>query len=178
MAIPRNSNTPPIEILTLALAGEAFALEAGLVREILDVVTITDVPNAPDHVWGLINVRGKVVPLVDLRVRFGMPRAERTIDTRIVVIEIDLDGEPTIIGLLADKVYEVTKITPDSIETTPRVGMKWRAEFIRGIGRRGGDFLIVLDINRVFASDQQAYLGDNTVTAIPHGAFAPANRRK
>jgi purine-binding chemotaxis protein CheW len=113
-------------------------------------------------VRGLINVRGKVVPLVDLRVCFGMAETSPTIDTRIVVIEVQLESEPTIVGLLADKVYEVTKIDTETIETTPRVGMRWRAEFIRGIGRRGKDFLIVLDINRVFASDQQAFIGENT----------------
>jgi purine-binding chemotaxis protein CheW len=156
------STSLPVKILTLALAGEAFALEAEVVREILDIVTITDVPNAPAYVWGLINVRGKVVPLVDLRVRFGLTRSDFTIDTRIVVIELDLDGEPTIVGLLADKVYEVTTINTESIEATPRVGLKWRAEFIRGIGRRGKDFLVILDIDRVFASDQQAFIGDNT----------------
>lgn len=142
----------PVEILTLALSGEAFALEAVIVREILDLVTITTVPNAPEHAQGLINVRGKVVPLVDLRVRLGMTRQPNTIDTRIVVIEITLDGEPTMVGLLADKVYEVTEIDMQAIETTPKVGMRWPPEFIRGIGHRsGGDFLIILDIDRVFA---------------------------
>ena len=145
--------TRPIEILTLALSGEFFALEAGIVREILDLVPVTYVPNGPEYAQGLINVRGKVVPLVDLRVRFGMTRAPSTIDTRIVVIEIVLDGEATIIGILADKVYEVTEVKPESIETTPRVGMRWRPEFIRGIGRRNGNFLIILDIDRVFASE-------------------------
>jgi purine-binding chemotaxis protein CheW len=150
----------PMEILTLALAGEAFALEATIVREILDMIPTTDVPNAPSHARRLINVRGKVAPLVDLRVLLGIPQGENSIDTRIVVIEVDLDGEPTIVGILADKVYEVTEISSESIESTPRVGMKWRPEFIRGIGRRNGDFLIVLDIDRVFASDQQAFTGD------------------
>jgi purine-binding chemotaxis protein CheW len=143
----------PVEILTLALSGEAFALEATIVREILDLVPITTVPNAPLHATGLINVRGKVVPLVDLRVRFGLTQESRTIDTRIVVIEIALDGEPTMVGLLADKVYEVSEIDMQAIETSPKVGMRWPAEFIRGISRRNGDFLIILDIDRVFASE-------------------------
>lgn len=143
----------PIEILTLALCGEAFALEAVIVREILDLIPITIVPNAPRYATGLINVRGKVVPLVDLRVRFGMTPDPTTIDTRIVVIEVIQDGEPTMVGLLADKVYEVTEIDMQAIETTPKVGMRWPPEFIRGISRRNGDFLIVLDIDRVFASE-------------------------
>ncbi|HVI51890.1 MAG TPA: chemotaxis protein CheW [Candidatus Sulfotelmatobacter sp.] len=145
----------PVEILTLGLSGEAFALEAGIVSEILDLVPVTAVPNAPDHAPGLINVRGKVVPLVDLRVFLGMARNDDTIDTRIIVVETVLDGEPTIIGLLADKVYEVTEIDMQAIETTPKVGMTWPTEFIRGIGHRnGGDFLIVLDMDAIFASAQ------------------------
>ena len=149
----------PIEILTMALGREAFALEAVIIREILDMIPITEVPNAPNHAQHLINVRGKIVPLVNLKILFGMPHSENTIDTRIVVIEVLIDNEPTIVGILADKVYEVTEITTESIEATPKVGMRWRPEFIRGIGRRNGDFLIILDINRVFASEQQAYIG-------------------
>jgi len=145
----------PVEILTLGLSGEAFALEAGIVSEILDLVPVTLVPNAPDHAPGLINVRGKVVPLIDLRVRLGMSIGPNTIDTRIVVIETVLEGEPTIVGLLADKVFEVTEIDMGAIETTPKVGMTWPAQYIRGIGRRnGGDFLIVLDIDAIFSFAQ------------------------
>jgi len=143
----------PVEILTLGLAGEAFALEAGIVSEILDLVPITLVPNGPEHAPGLINVRGKVVPLIDLRVLLGMEQAANSINTRIIVIETLLDNEPTTIGLLADKVYEVTGIDLQAIENTPKVGMTWPAEYIRGIGRHnGGDFLIVLDINAIFSS--------------------------
>ncbi|MGE5514279.1 MAG: chemotaxis protein CheW [Bacteroidota bacterium] len=149
------------EILTFALGGEAFALEAMIVSEILDMVPVTAVPNGPDFAPGLINVRGKVVPLVDLRVRLGMPCAASTIDTRIVVIETVLQDEPTIIGILAEKVYEVTEIDKSTVEQTPKVGMRWRSEFIRGIGRRGDDFLIVLDIDRILAFDAQAFMGDN-----------------
>ena len=112
-------------------------------------------PNAPDHAPGLINVRGKVVPLIDLRVLLGMSRGPNTIDTRIIVIETVMGGEPAIVGLLADKVYEVTEIDLGAIETTPKVGMTWPAEYIRGIGRRdGGDFLIVLNIEGIFSSAQ------------------------
>lgn len=146
--------SPPMEMLTMALAGEMFALDAIIVSEILDLIPITAVPNAPDHAPGLINVRGKVVPLVDLRVLFGMPCGQHTIDTRIVVIEVTVDGEPTTVGILADKVYEVAGTGPHVIEAPPRVGMRWRPEFIRGIGRRNGEFLIILDIDRVFATGE------------------------
>lgn len=151
-----------LEVLTLALDGEIFAVEAEIVREILDQVPITEVPNARPFVGGLINVRGKVVPLVDLRVKFGMERRAATIDTRIVVIEVDLDGESTILGILADKVYEVTEIAAEALEDTPRIGMRWRSEFIRCIGKRNADFIIVLDIDRVISTNETAYLGSTS----------------
>jgi purine-binding chemotaxis protein CheW len=139
----------PVEILILGLDTEIVAIEASIVREIVDVVPITDVPNAYSFVRGLINVRGRVAPLADLRIRLDMGVSPVTIDTRIVVVDIDLQGEPTTVGLLADRVYEVGQITPAAITETPRVGMHWRPEFIRGIGKRGGDFMIVLDIDRI-----------------------------
>ena len=148
-----------LEVLTLALDGEMFALDAGMVREILDLVPITEVPNARAFVGGLINVRGKVVPLADLRVKFGMEVKPPTIDTRIVVIEVDLRGEPAIVGILADKVYEVTEVAAAALEETPRIGMRWRSDFIRCVGKRGSDFIIILDIERVITSTERAYLG-------------------
>jgi chemotaxis signal transduction protein len=105
-----------MKALTIRLEDELFAVEAGSVREILDLVPITEVPNASPFVSGLINVRGRVVPLADLRVMFGMDRPEPDQDTRIVVMEVEIDGEPTIAGILADKVHDVTDIEGASIE--------------------------------------------------------------
>jgi purine-binding chemotaxis protein CheW len=136
--------------LTLRLEDEIFAIAAESVREILDLVPVTEVPNAPGFVTGLINVRGRVVPLADLRVIFDMSRPEPDQDTRIVVLEIDLEGEATIIGILADKVHEVTDIEAGVIQEAPRVGMRWRPDFVRGIGRRNGNFVIIPDLERIF----------------------------
>ena len=151
----------PLKVLTLGLQNEIFALEAAHVREILDLVPITDVPNSCPFVPGLINVRGSVVPMADLRIKFGMEPSPPTIDTRIVVIEIDLDGQPTTIGIRADKVYEVTELMPSALEDAPKVGMLWHPEFIRCIGKRGSEFVIVLNIGRIFSRTSQ----DNPVTA-------------
>jgi purine-binding chemotaxis protein CheW len=140
-----------LEVLTLALQGEVFALEVTHVREILDLVPITEVPNSQPFINGLINVRGKVVPLADLRLKFGMEQTPPTIDTRIVVVEVEIDGDPVTIGLRADKVYEITEVAASALEETPRIGMRWRPEFIRCIGKRGGDFIVVLDIGRIFS---------------------------
>jgi purine-binding chemotaxis protein CheW len=142
------------EALTFGLQDEIFAIDADNVLEILDVIPVTEVPGARRFVPGLINVRGKVVPLADLRVRFGMDCAEATRDTRIIVMEIDLADEAAMVGILADKVYEVTQIAGDAIESTPPIGMRWRSDFIRGIGKRGDDFIIIPDLKRIFAADQ------------------------
>ena len=147
------AETAPVDAmnaLTIRLDDELFAVEAQHVREILELVPITEVPNAPEYVGGLINVRGRVVPLADLRVMFGMKRAEPDEDTRIVVMEVDMDGEPAIVGILADKVHDVTDIEAASIEEAPKVGMRWRPEFIKGIGKRNGGFIIIPNMERIF----------------------------
>ena len=136
--------------LTLRMQDEMFAIEAGSVREILDLVQITEVPNAPAFVAGLINVRGRVVPLADLRVMFDMDRPPPDQDTRIVVIEIEIEGETTVAGILADKVYDVTDIEAAAIQEAPRVGMRWRPEFVKGIGKRNGNFIVIPDLGRIF----------------------------
>ena len=120
--IADNANDP-IEALTFDLHGETFALEAGLVREVLDLLPETAVPGAPPFVGAVINFRGRVIPLVDLRVAFELDAPPPTIDSRIVVIEHPLDGEPTLIGLRADKVHEVTAIDRAVTEDAPRVGV-------------------------------------------------------
>jgi purine-binding chemotaxis protein CheW len=153
------SDDRALEVVTLGLQGEIFALEATHVREILDLVPITEVPNGPPFASGLINVRGKIVPLADLRLKFGMEQKPSTIDTRIIVIEIDLDGIPTTVGILADKVYEVTEVAGASLEETPKIGMRWRPEFIRCIGKRGTDFIVVLDIERIFSTQARDGVG-------------------
>lgn len=144
------SSAAAMNALTIRLEDELFAVEASRVREILDLVPITEVPNAASFANGLINVRGRVVPLADLRVMFGMDRPEPDQDTRIVVMEVDIDGEPTIAGILADKVHDVTEIEAASIEEAPRVGMRWRPEFVKGIGKRNGGFIIIPDMERIF----------------------------
>lgn len=144
-------NGRDLEVLTFGLESEVFAVEAESVREILDLVAVTAVPNSRPFVNGLINVRGKVVPLADLHIRFGMDPFRQSIDTRVVVVEVPLDGEPTTVGIIADKVFEVTALAAATMEEAPDIGLKWRREFIAGIGKRGQEFVIVLDMERIFA---------------------------
>jgi purine-binding chemotaxis protein CheW len=160
-------NESGLAVLTLDLDGHVFAIEASHVLEILDLVAVTEVPGAGPFIGGLINVRGKVVPVADLRHKFGMPQREAGIDTRVVVIELDLDGDLTTVGLIADKVFEVTEIAATAVEETPKVGMTWRHEYIRCIGKRGNDFIIVLDIGAVFSFGRMDKANAAAIAAEP-----------
>ncbi|MEI8396133.1 MAG: chemotaxis protein CheW [Rhodospirillaceae bacterium] len=141
-----------LRVLTLGLGGEIFAIETERVHEVLDLIPITRVPNSRPFIKGLINVRGKVVTVTDLRVKFGMPPVQRSADSRIVVIEVQVMGETTLVGALTDQVFEATELPAASMEEAPKLGMSWRTEFIRAIGKRGDDFIIIADIDQVFAA--------------------------
>ena len=141
--------TDAMQVVMIGLGDEKFALDAGLVREIIDPVPVTKVAGARDFVPSVINERGNVIPLADLRIRFGMPQTDSSVDSRMVVIEIEIDGEPVLVGLTADKVYEVTEISRTDVQQTPRVGMHWKPEFIRFIAKWREEFVIVPNMERV-----------------------------
>jgi purine-binding chemotaxis protein CheW len=147
--MPEMPSDDPLDVLTLGIGGETFAIEATAVREILDLVPVTAVPGARAFVGGVVNVRGRIVPLADLRLRFGMAVTAPTADTRIIVLELDLDGEAMPVGILADRVHEVTQIIPARLEGAPRIGMRWRPEFIRGVGMHGGRLVVLPDLARI-----------------------------
>ena len=138
--------------LILHLHDEDFAVDARHVREILDMVPVTRVPGAPACLDGVINVRGRIVPLADLRVLFGMPCMAADVHTRIVVLELTLDGDPVVVGILADAVRDVTVIDPATVEPPPRVGMRWPVEFVAGIARHQDRFVVLPCLDRIFAA--------------------------
>jgi purine-binding chemotaxis protein CheW len=144
-----------IEALTFDIAGETFALEAAIVREILDLLPETGVPGSRAFVGAVINFRGKVIPLADIRLALGMASAQATIDSRIVVVEIDLDGVQTLVGIRTDKVNEVTTISKSNSEPPPRVGLKWPPQFIECLIKREGEFIIFPDLKAIFASSRR-----------------------
>lgn len=146
-----NAKSGKIEVLTFDLHGETFALEAGIVREILDMVPETRVPGAPRFVGGVINFRGKVIPLANLRLAFGMEESAATIDSRIVVIELDLDGTPTLIGLQTDRVHEVTALDLAASEPPPSVGMRWRSDYVTCLVKKGSDFIVLPNLQNIFS---------------------------
>ena len=146
--------TETCQYMTFKLGDELFAINVAQVREVLEVPLITKVPTAPQYMKGVVNVRGQSIPVVDLRVRFGLPQGTETVQTRIIVMELSLDGEVAILGGMADSVHEVIELEPGNINPPPKIAMRWRTEFIQGLGKRGDDFIIILDFNSVFSSDE------------------------
>lgn len=148
--------TETTQFLTFTLAEDVFAIDVTMAREILDVCDVTKVPQTPDYMLGVINLRGSVVPVIDMRLKFGMEQVERTRDTCIVVVEVDVDGESVVVGALADSVREVLDLEPSQIEPPPRIGTRLNTEFIKGMGNLDDRFVIILDINRVFSAEELA----------------------
>ena len=142
------------QYLTFKLADEVFAVEVAKVREILDHTSITKVPKTPDFMRGVINLRGSVVPVLDLRLKFGMSMTEQSVDTCIIVLEIAFEEEIIVLGALADSVQEVIELEPDQIEPAPRIGKHIRTDFLRGMGKRENTFIMILDIDKVFSLDE------------------------
>ena len=149
--------------LTFRLGDELFAVDVSQVREVLEIETITAVPNAPEFMRGIINVRGSVVPVVDLRTKFGMRATEETLDTRVVVMELDMDGEATVLGTLADSVHEVTELSAEAIEPPPRLGSRWSATYIKGVGKRDERFILLLNLDKVFSFEELTDLATSRV---------------
>ncbi len=148
------------QYLTFKLDEEIFALDIGKVREVLDFTTVTKVPQTPEFMRGVINLRGSVVPVVDMRLKFGMSRTEKTVHTCIIIAEITIDSETTVLGALADSVQEVIDLEPDSIEPAPKIGTRLNTEFIRGMGKRDSNFIMILDIDKVFSEGELSIVQD------------------
>lgn len=148
------------QYLRIGLGEETFAIPASIVREILDLGNMTPVPTANRVVGSLVNVRGRVVPLADLRLRFNIEVRPANIDSRIVVLEIDIDGEALVVGIIAEKVFEVSALDSMMDDDVPRVGMKWPPEFVKSIGRRNDQFVMVLDLGKVFNFGEDVQSGE------------------
>jgi purine-binding chemotaxis protein CheW len=146
------------QYLTFMLDGEAFAMGILAIKEILEYEQLTEVPMTPDSIRGVINLRGAVVPVIDLSVRFGRKATPVTRRTCIVILEIRSDGDEHVIGIVVDSVSEVLEIPPSEIEPPPSFGAKIRTDFIEGMGKVNGKFVILLDVGRVLSIDEIAVL--------------------
>ena len=162
--------TETARYLTFRLGDELFAINVFKAREVLDLSHITRVPTAPGYLRGVVNVRGNAIPVVDLRAKFGLPQAADTLNTRIIVMELQVDGEPIVVGGLADAVHEVLELEPHEINDPPSLGLRWRTDLILGMGRRDDRFTIILDIERVFSTEDLVALAETSGRPAPVAA--------
>ena len=156
------NNIKLISYLTFKLGQETFAANVGKVLNILEMTKITEVPKAPDYMKGVINLRGTVLPVIDTKVKFGLGETEFTDNTCIVVMEIDMDGDTIHVGALVDSVQEVLEIEDDQIQPPPSIGSKYRSEFIEGMAKYNEEFIMILNMDKVFSLDELAALQDKT----------------
>ncbi|HUB13420.1 MAG TPA: chemotaxis protein CheW [Acetobacteraceae bacterium] len=157
------------QFVTLGLDHEVFAVPVELVREILDMRQPFRIPEAPVHLAGLIDVRGQAVPVIDLRLKLGLTPREAGSDTRILVLDVPLGQRFLTLGLIADRVFEVTALDPGSVGPPPDIGTAWHCDYIKGIGRRGDTFVVIFDLSRLLSSEDVALLH-----SVRPGAMPPA----
>jgi purine-binding chemotaxis protein CheW len=154
------------QYLTFKLDNEVFAIDISKVREVLDFTSTTRVPRMPEFMRGVINLRGRVVPVVDLRLTFGMSQTERTVNTCVIIVEMTVDEETAVIGALADSVQEVLGFGLEHIEPAPKIGTRLKTDFIKGMGRQNDQFVIILDIDKVLTSVELLLVHDALVDTV------------
>lgn len=159
-AVAAGSAEQTQQYLTFVLAAEVFAMGILAIKEIIEYADVTGVPMMPEYVRGVINLRGAVVPVIDLSVRFGKPSSPVTKRTCIVIIEVQARSERHVLGVVVDAVNAVLDIPKSEIEPPPTFGASIRADFIRGMGKVNGKFVILLDVEHVLASDEMDVLVD------------------
>lgn len=146
------------QYVTLAIDREVFAVPVESVLEILDMRQASLVPEAPSYMLGLIDLRGRSVPVLDLRVKLGLPSVPPTETTRILVLEVTIAGRPLVLGLVADRVIEVMALSAGEIEPAPDIGVRWHSDYILGVGHRDGRFVIIFNLVRLFSEEDTAAL--------------------
>lgn len=148
------------QYVTFRLGDELFGVEVNRTREILSLTSVTKVPQTPNFMLGVINLRGQVVPVIDMRLKMGLEAKAETEETCIIVVEVDVDGEAITVGALADAVREVLEVRIDQIEPPPKLGTRLNTEFINGMGKVDEQFMILLNIDKIFNSDELALVQD------------------
>jgi purine-binding chemotaxis protein CheW len=144
--------TEQSQYLSFYIAGEEYAIGILRVKEIIEYTTVTKLPSTPPSIRGVINLRGSVVPVVDLAIRFGLPESPVTKWTCIVMVEVVLEGEQMVLGIVVDSVSQVIDLLPKDIEPPPAFGTRARADFLQGMGKVGKKFVLILDLERLMAA--------------------------
>lgn len=151
--------------LTFQLGNEIYGLEILKVREIIGLMDVTQVPRTPGHIRGVINLRGKIIPVIDLRLKFAMERTDDTEQTCIIVVDLNVSEGPSQIGVLVDAVSEVLNISTEHIEPTPSFGGEMTADFIRGMAKTNGKVTILLNVEKVLSTGGVLQVAASAVAA-------------
>ncbi len=164
------------QYLTFKLDQELFAVEIGRVREVLELSTMTKVPRTPDFMRGVINLRGNVVPVVDVRLKLGLGMTDKTVETCVVISEVAVDGERTVLGALVDSVQEVIDLDTNHLAPPPHLGSRIDSSVIRGMGKRDDQFIMILDLDRVFTTQElhQTAVSADTTSLSKDAPSTPA----
>lgn len=155
--------------VTFELAKETYAIPISQAREVVEYDAITRVPKMPAFVQGVMNLRGGVLPVIDLQEKLGLGRLKKTRDSRAIVIEMELEGEPTTIGALADAVRDVVELKESEIGPPPRIGTKISSDFIKAVGRKNDQFIIILNVNSIFSMEDLSVVADLDLLAEGKG---------
>jgi purine-binding chemotaxis protein CheW len=154
MEITEKKEVVQHQYLTFFLADEEYAISIRRIKEIIEYTTVTKVPKVPEWIPGVINLRGSVVPVIDLRIRFGLAERPVTKTTCIVVVEVEQDSERTVMGLIADAISQVIDLAPEDVEEPPAFGTQVRLEYLFGMGKLGKKFALILNIDRVLSNTE------------------------
>lgn len=148
--------------LSFTLGDEAFATNVAKVLNILEMIKITKVPKTPDYMLGVINLRGSVLPLIDLRIKFGLKQTAFTTKTCILVLEVEVNKDLLKVGALVDSVQEVFEVSPEKIQPPPNIGSKYKSDIIYGIVMPSEEFIMLLDMDKIFSVDELVDLKKNS----------------
>ena len=154
--MPTENEAALAQYLSFQVAGESYAVGVLQAREIIEYTTVTRVPHAPAAVRGVINLRGSVVPVVDLAVKFGLPQSEIGRRTCVVIVECTIEGESMVMGVMADAVNHVLDLGPADIEPAPSFGTRVRAEYLKGMGKLEQGFVLLLDMDKLLSGQEAA----------------------
>jgi len=148
--------------LTFKLGDEKFGVHVSQVLNILEMTRITEVPQSPDYMKGVINLRGMVLPVIDTRIKFGLPETEFTSNTCIIVMDLELEGDKVHIGAIVDEVLSVTEVGDSQIKPAPSIGNKYKSEFIYGMAHIEEDFIMLLDMKKVLSAAEMAEMTEKS----------------
>ena len=157
------------QYLTFCLKEEVFAVPISRVREVIEFSRVTKMPLTPEFISGVINLRGDVVPVIDMGVKFEMGAVERTVDTCVIILEIDIDGSPSLLGALVDSVQAVVHLSEEDTNPPPKLANRLKLEYIEGMGRIDDDFIILLNLDSVFSEEELNLVNESRVNNDSEG---------